>query len=449
MDGDCTHFYPPRGWMNDPCGLVFRGGTYHLFYQFNPAGDSWGNIHWGHSTSADLLHWHDYGPALFPDPRWGHPFTGSVVEDGGVLVAVFTAASEVGDGQWHQEQANAYSTDDGKSWTWHEENPVLANPGLADFRDPRVVWHRETAAWFMAVSAGDRVLFYRSTNLLNWEATGEYGVQYPEHRGVWECPDMLDLGPDQPENARWVLLFSIGEGLPESLPGVHYLFGRCDGRRFMPDTMPDVRVLDEGPDFYAFQSWTGGGGVGVAWANNYSYAHCVRPRDGEPNGIMTIPRRLWSYRSTDGTRLAALPVLPRGGTDAGCDVQPLSNCSPGGHRLQWSILTIYAWREVEGIGRRSISFLEGSTELLVLTVNYRHGVLAVRRNGTCHTASLEGFAFERTIVAPQPHAAAADEATGYLLFQRGLVELFAFGGRLSFTVRIYPAEANVSLTIRS
>ncbi|MFW5844424.1 MAG: glycoside hydrolase family 32 protein [Spirochaetota bacterium] len=480
MEPACSHFFPAGNWMNDPCGLVHHNGVYHLFYQYNPSGTRWGNIHWGHAISRDLCRWEDMGIALAPHPKFGHPFTGSVVPEPGTgrLVALLTAATPKPGGVWHQQQAVAVSSDGGFRWEWHPGPPVIPNPGVPDFRDPRVVRLEDEGLWMMALSAGDRVLFYRSQDLFSWESAGEFGAEYPEHRGVWECPDLIDFGPGQPPEERWLLLFSIGEGLPGGLGAVHYVFGSCDAGGFRPaaargaagDSVPKtpngslpVRTLDAGPDFYAFQSWTEDprqlpmppeDPVGIAWANNYAYAHTVVPRPGEANGVLTIPRRLSVLRTDDGPMVASRPAVAPGGVPGARvpSATPGAWGPPEAKALSWDVLTWYRWDEADGRaggsggGRpRELVFREGSWVLLTLEIDYGNRRVRIRREAPSWGPALEGYAFEKTAEGP-PEGPRGTGDRFDLLVQRGLVELFAFDGGVTVTVRLYPEKPALSLT---
>src|SRR4051812_15309914 len=204
-----VHFSPKEKWMNDPNGMVYFDGQYHLFYQYYPGGTVWGPMHWGHATSKDLIHWQHQPIALYPDSL-GYIFSGSAVVDSnntsgfGVdgkvpLVAIFThhnPAGEKAEQSNYQNQSLAYSLDEGKTWTKYTDNPVLKNPGIKDFRDPNVRWHDEVKKWVMTLARKDRITFYSSPDLKNWTKESEFGEKLGAHGGVWECPDLMPFTVD-------------------------------------------------------------------------------------------------------------------------------------------------------------------------------------------------------------------------------------------------------------
>jgi fructan beta-fructosidase len=199
------HFTPPAKWMNDPNGMVLYKNTYHLFYQYYPDSTVWGPMHWAHATSSDLVHWQHQPIALYPDSL-GYIFSGSAVADinntsgfgasGQIpLVAIFTHHDTVGEKLGrsdYQYQSIAYSLDEGKSWTKYAGNPVLKNPGIRDFRDPKVSWYDAGKKWIMTLATLDRITFYSSPDLKNWQRESEFGKQAGAHGGVWECPDLFN-----------------------------------------------------------------------------------------------------------------------------------------------------------------------------------------------------------------------------------------------------------------
>ena len=200
------HFSPPENWMNDPNGMVFHKGVYHLFYQYYPDSTVWGPMHWGHATTTDLVHWENHPIALYPDSL-GYIFSGSAVVDeknssgfgkeGQIpLVAIFThhnPKAEKESPMTVENQSIAFSLDDGNTWTKYEGNPVLKNPGIRDFRDPKVFWHEAGKKWIMTLAASDQIIFYSSPNLKTWTKESEFGKEFGAHGGVWECPDLFPL----------------------------------------------------------------------------------------------------------------------------------------------------------------------------------------------------------------------------------------------------------------
>jgi fructan beta-fructosidase len=242
------HFTPPSAWMNDPNGMVYHEGEYHLFYQHNPDSTVWGPMHWGHAVSKDLVHWEHLPIALYPDSL-GTIFSGSAVADldntSGLgtadnppLVAIFTYHNAEGERAGRndfQTQGVAYSLDKGRSWTKYEANPVLPNPGIRDFRDPKVMWYEEGQKWVMALAVADHISFYSSKNLKEWQHESDFGQEIGAHGGVWECPDLFPLEVEGSGEEKWVLLVSINPGGPNGGSATQYFVGSFDGNQFVVD----------------------------------------------------------------------------------------------------------------------------------------------------------------------------------------------------------------------
>lgn len=293
------HFSPKKGWMNDPNGMVYLNGTYHLFFQHSPNTKIWGPMHWGHATSKDLVNWTEQPIALYPDSL-GTIFSGSAVVDventagfgKNALVAIFTYHNdkiEQAKTGLHQYQGLAYSTDEGKTWTKYNRNPVLPNPGIWDFRDPKVMWHETSKQWVMSLATKQSITFYGSKNLKNWQKLSEFGNNIGAHGGVWECPDLFSLSVDGV--TKWVLLVSINPGGPNGGSATQYFVGNFDGRTFTPDNS-QTRWIDYGADNYAGVTWynTNNRKVFMGWMNNWDYANKI-PEQGW-RGTMTIAREL-------------------------------------------------------------------------------------------------------------------------------------------------------------
>ncbi|HMQ49207.1 MAG TPA: glycoside hydrolase family 32 protein [Saprospiraceae bacterium] len=242
------HFTPPAKWMNDPNGMVFYEGEYHLFYQHYPEDIVWGPMHWGHAVSRDLLTWEHLPIALYPDSL-GYIFSGSAVVDWkntsgfGVdgeppLIAIFTHHDPVGEKAGRndfQYQSIAYSNDKGRTWTKYEGNPVVPNPGIRDFRDPKVIWDEDSQQWVMVFAAWDHVTFYGSPNLKDWEHLSDFGREWGTHAGVWECPDLFPMTLEDGGKKQWVLLVSLNPGGPNGGSGTQYFVGNFDGKSFTLD----------------------------------------------------------------------------------------------------------------------------------------------------------------------------------------------------------------------
>ena len=337
------HFTPPNGWMNDPNGLIFHKGRYHLFYQYHPDATVWGPMHWGHAESTDLTHWTHQPIALYPDAL-GWIFSGSAVTDSTnsagfgaeALVAVFTYHN---DAIWKQGRKNtesqglAYSLDAGRSWTKYAGNPVLDNSGEQDFRDPKVFRHGD--GWRMVLAAGDRIKIFSSADLKQWRFESDFKEDEPgADLGVWECPDLLRLRAEDGRE-RWLMIVNHGDKAPNGGSGTRYFVGDFDGRQFTA-TQP-ARWLDAGTDFYAgvsFADAPGGKPLLLAWMSNWQYAQ--KTPTSPWRSAMTLPRELRLVPHAGGYRVhqriaadfdgmdslqyrAVKPALPfeRGGLDLG------------------------------------------------------------------------------------------------------------------------------------
>lgn len=329
------HFTPDSMWMNDPNGMVYYEGEYHLFYQYYPDSTVWGPMHWGHAVSEDLVHWERLPVALYPDSL-GYIFSGSAVIDWGnssglgengrpPMVAIFTHHDPEGDKAGRddfQYQSIAYSLDKGRTWTKYAGNPVLPNPGIRDFRDPKVFWHKASEKWVMALAVDDHIRFYSSPNLLSWQYESEFGKGIGGQGGVWECPDLFALPLEGRAEPMWVLLVSINPGAPNGGSGTQYFLGDFDGRRFQmaPDFAKKVAEdtlsgnpywIDYGRDNYAGVTWsdipeTDGRRLFIGWMSNWDYAQSVPTERWR--SAMTIARRLSLATTPEGTVLASEPV---------------------------------------------------------------------------------------------------------------------------------------------
>lgn len=309
-----VRYTPAKNCINDPNGLVHHDGEYHLFCQHNPYGDQWGNMSWAHAVSTDLVHWQHLPVALEPD-ELGDIYSGSAVVDhhdtsgffGGRpgLVAIYTSAGDT------QQQSIAHSADRGRTWTKYAENPVIPNPGIEDFRDPKVFWHEPTGRWVLLLAAGDRVQIHGSPNLREWELLSEFGAEHGSHGGVWECPDLFELPVDgDSSRASWVLIVSINPGGPAGGSATQYFTGDFDGTTFTADAASgQTRWVDRGSDFYAPQSFSDvpdGRRLWLGWTSNWDYADKI-PTDPW-RGMMSTPRQLALASDGEAARLVQQPV---------------------------------------------------------------------------------------------------------------------------------------------
>lgn len=319
------HFTPEKAWMNDPNGLVFHEGLYHMYYQHHPDSNVWGPMHWGHATSKDLVQWAHHDIALFPD-ELGTIFSGSIVVDkentagfgtseNPALVAIYTQHShskeDAGDLDY-QTQGISFSTDGGFTWERYTANPVLPNPGLKDFRDPKVIWHPESERWIMALAALDRVKFYTSPDLKTWEFASDFGPGVGSQTGIWECPDLFPIRNDRTGELEYVLIVSVQDGAPNGGTGTSYFIGSFDGKTFKPTVgAKEPLWLDYGTDNYAFVTFSNGPTsenrrLGIGWMSNWQYAQQVPTTTWR--SAMTTARVLTLHDTEEGKRLKSTIV---------------------------------------------------------------------------------------------------------------------------------------------
>jgi len=321
------HYTPRINWMNDPNGLVYYEGKYHLFHQYNPFGNKWGFMSWYHAISDDLLHW-EHKPVAIPYGKEQEEgiFSGSAVVDHkntsgfgdgsrSPLVAIYTSHYTREDGSTWQAQSLAYSTDGGESFTKYEENPVLEFDD-PDFRDPNVKWNEEMQKWLMVVALPQqhKVQFYASENLVEWEFLSDFGPAGAVG-GIWECPDFFELPIDgDPDNKRWVLHVDMNPGSIAGGSGSQYFVGNWDGKIFTPDEeimQNDIKWVDYGTDFYAAISWNNipekdGRRLWIGWMNNWDYANEIPTSPWR--SAQSIPRSLTLQTRGGEVQLIQTPV---------------------------------------------------------------------------------------------------------------------------------------------
>ena len=305
------HHTPLYGWMNDANGLVYKDGEYHLYFQYNPYGSKWGNMHWGHSVSKDLVHWQHLDPAIARDTL-GHIFSGSTVIDKNnsagygkdAMIAFYTSASD----EHGQIQCMAYSNDNGRTYTKYEKNPILTPfDGLKDFRDPKVFWYEPAQKWYMIVSADKNMRFYSSTDLKQWEYLSQFGEGYGVQPNQFECPDFIQLPVDgNKDNMKWVMMVNINPGCPFGGSATEYFIGDFDGKEFKCDTDKIVtKWLDFGKDHYATVCFSNTGDriIAVPWMSNWQYANVTPIR--QYRGANALPRELSLYTKNGEIYMAA------------------------------------------------------------------------------------------------------------------------------------------------
>lgn len=302
------HFSPLYGWMNDPNGMVYKDGEYHLFYQYNPYGSKWGNMNWGHAISKDLVTWEHLPVAIAPDAL-GTIFSGSAVVDSdntagfgaGAIIAIYTQNSD------RQVQSIAYSTDNGRSFTKYENNPVLVSEAR-DFRDPKVFWYEGTKRWIQVLAVGQEMQIFSSSNLKDWTYESSFGEGEGAHGGVWECPDLFEIPIEGTNEKKWVLLCNLNPGGPFGGSATQYFVGTFNGKKFINESPSKTKWMDWGKDHYATVTWSDAPDnrrIAIAWMSNWQYANDVPTSQyRSPN---SVPRDLSLFSIDGGIYLKSAP----------------------------------------------------------------------------------------------------------------------------------------------
>ena len=452
------HFSPKAHWMNDPNGMVYHNGTYHLFFQYYPEGTIWGPMHWGHATSKDLVHWNEQAIALYPDSL-GWIFSGSAVYDkdntSGLgkngkmpLVAIFThhnSKLEKEGRKDYQYQSIAYSLDEGQTWTKYNGNPVLQNPGIVDFRDPKVRWNEEVRKWIMTLATKDRITFYSSPDLKNWNKESEFGENVGAHGGVWECPDLFPMSLNG--KTMWVLLVSINPGGPNKGSATQYFVGDFDGKTFKPNSI-ETKWVDWGTDNYAGVTWsnTGDRRIFLGWMSNWQYANVVPTEKWR--SAMTIPRELSLKAINNSIFLASEPVkelrknmpktytmnntLVNGSLDLSDQIQAFN----GQYQLKFSS---------DQITNYSIVLSNDGGEELVIGFDKKANQYYIDRSRAGKINFEKGFGAKHT--APRISVDAGTHVT--LVVDVASVELFADSGLTVMTDIVFPNKTLNKVSIKS
>ncbi len=441
------HFSAPANWLNDPNGLVYYQGEYHLFYQYHPGSAVWGPMHWGHAVSRDLVNWQHLPVALFPDEH-GLIYSGSAVIDwkntagfgAEAMVAIFTHHQ---DGR--ESQSLAYSADNGRNWSKYAHNPVILPPDQRrDFRDPKVFWYGDSARghWVMALAAGECVYFYTSPNLIEWTFSSAFGSDEGAHTGVWETPDLFELPVEGGTHTRWVLTAGIGNGGPAGGSGTQYFVGKFDGRAFTSENPKDaVLWMDFGADYYASQSWNDapkGRRLAVGWMNNWQYARDV-PTDPF-RGVFSLPRELTLRQTASGPRLFQRPVAEFAALRRSQVHWQDLQVAPGENLLetiQSDTLETYAEfqidPEAECFGFR---VRVGDQEQTTIGYDPRRQKLFLDRSRAGQSDFDGGFA--------RVHAAGMAPADGkirlHIFVDRSCIEVFGNDGQAALSDTVFPAE---------
>jgi fructan beta-fructosidase len=451
-----AHFSPQEKWMNDPNGLVYYKGTYHLFFQYYPKATVWGPMHWGHAVSKDLIHWKQLPIALYPD-KLGYIFSGSAVIDKDntsgfgtkgkpAMVAIFTHHDPKGEKagkSTFQNQSLAYSLDEGTTWTKYKSNPVVKNPGIKDFRDPKVFWYAPGNKWVMTLATKDRITFYSSPNLKDWKKESEFGRMLGAHGGVWECPDLIPLKLNGKEY--WVLLVSINPGGPNGGSATQYFVGHFDGSKFTP-TSTETKWIDHGPDNYAGVTWsnTGNRKIFLGWMSNWLYAN--QAPTVKWRSAMTIPRELSLKSAAGDIWLASNPVeelenivTKTINVDAGLlakdnNIFSAIKQTPTQYTLKFN---------TQAVKDYSVILSNNAGEKLVIGYNAKNSRYYIDRT----KAGQSGFNKKFTSIAYAPRLSLSPTSDFELLVDASSVELFADGGLSNLTGIYFPKKPYTRLSI--
>lgn len=296
------HHTPLYGWMNDPNGMFYKDGVWHLYFQYNPYGSQWENMTWGHSTSRDLIHW-DAQPMAIEMDWLGSIFSGSCVTNGDEVVAFYTSAGH------HQTQSMAVSKDGGRTFMKYSGNPVLTTSDIPDFRDPKAFWNEDIKAWNLILAAGQEMRIYSSKDLKDWKYESSFGKEYGNHSGVWECPDLFEIKDEKLNIKKWVLICNINPGGPFGGSATQYFVGDFDGKKFTCESMPKVtKWLDYGKDHYAtvsFYNAPENRRVVLAWMSNWQYANQVPTK--QFRSANSIPRDLGLFTDGEESYVSVVP----------------------------------------------------------------------------------------------------------------------------------------------
>ncbi|GHV15729.1 2,6-beta-D-fructofuranosidase [Bacteroidia bacterium] len=440
------HFSPKYGWMNDPNGMIYHNGKYHLFYQYNPYGSVWGNMHWGHAISKDLKRWEHLPVAIAPDSL-GTIFSGSAVIDKNntagfgkdAMVIFYTSAGKT------QTQSIAYSLDNGQTFTKYKENPILTDPNIIDFRDPKVFWHESSHKWIMSLATSQTITFYGSRNLKEWEKLSEFGEGIGAHGGVWECPDLFPL--DYNGQKKWVLFVSINPGGPNNGSATQYFIGDFDGRIFKADDLPYPIWLDYGRDNYAGVTWSNAPDnrkVFIGWMSSWDYANQVPTVNFK--SASTLPRELKLIHNGKHLVVGNSPLKDiidlRNESKKIKDIQvegaytidKLLDKNDGAYEVAMTLIT-------KGIDRFSFTLENRRKEELKYSFNLKDEVLLTDRSKSGITNFSEKFATEEI-------KASLVKKNTYkirLFIDNASSELFINDGELVSTNIIFPSEPYNSL----
>ncbi|MCR5077137.1 MAG: DUF4980 domain-containing protein [Prevotella sp.] len=410
------HHTPLYGWMNDPNGMFYKDGVWHLYFQYNPYGSQWENMTWGHSTSTDLMHWNYEGEAITPDAL-GSIFSGSCVVDKentagfgkDAIVAFYTSAGA------SQTQSMAYSTDNGKTFTKLAGNPVIASD-VPDFRDPNVFWNEETRQWNLILAAGQEMRIYSSPNLKEWKYESSFGEGYGNHSGVWECPDLLKVGD------KWILICNINPGGPFGGSATQYFVGTYDGHKFTCDSKPEVtKWMDYGKDHYAtvsFDNAPGGRHVLLPWMSNWQYANQVPTKQFRSANGIARDLGLFSYKGED-----YVTVKPSQEVFAAFEAKSSARLQPT------------AYLEVTGVkSNATITLSNDKGEKVTMVYDGKNGTFSMDRNESGLTDFNNDF--KAKTVAPTYGTIKSLQ----IFIDNSSIEAFDADGKMAMTNLVFPSK---------
>lgn len=436
------HHTPVYGWMNDPNGLFYKDGEWHLYYQHNPYGSQWENMHWSHSVSRDLMTWEDRGMAIAPDGL-GSIFSGCCVVDHdntaglgkGAIIAFYTSAGE------NQTQCMAYSTDNGQTFTKYPGNPVITS-NVPDFRDPHVFWHKETARWIMVLAAGQEMNIYSSADLKSWKYESAFGHGYGNHDGVWECPDLMKLPVAGTDKEKWMLVCNINPGGPSGGSATQYFTGEFDGHKFVCDTKPEVtKWMDYGKDHYAavtFDNAPDNRHVIIAWMSNWQYANQVPTKQYRSGN--SIARDLHLYEHNGDTFVGVVPSKEVDAKRSKAVVKNFSgkkktfDASDGAYEMVLNL-------SVRPKTPLTLTLQNAKGEKVSMTYNAAEDTFSMDRTQSGETSFSDAFAAVTT--APVN----GEMRTLRLFFDKCSIEAFDGEGKMAMSNLVFPSEPYNTITV--
>ena len=438
------HFSPDYGWMNDPNGMVYQDGIYHLCFQYNPYGSTWENMSWGHATTKDLITWKHEPDALHGD-GFGGMFSGGAVVDkfnsagfGKDAIIAFYTNAGVG-----QVQCIAYSLDNGKSFTKYENNPVLTSP-IADFRDPKVFWHEDTKRWIMILAVDQHMEIFTSQNLKNWEYASSFGEKEGAHGGVWECPDLIELPIEGTDKKKWVLICNINPGGPFGGSATQYFVGQFDGKTFINDSPYKTKWMDYGKDYYATVTWANDPEnrcIALGWMSNWQYANQVPTQ--QFRSATSIPRDLVLFQENGEVYLKSIIVkeleqFVKSG-DVIKDIEVKSEYEMRnfllGKEAAYSIDLKMAVNDADIVG---LTLFNNRNEEITLYFDIREREFRMSRAKSGITRFDPSETFEHETIAPLYGDTV--QLSLRILVDTCSIEIFGNGGKFTMTNLIFPEE---------